>query len=552
MTLKIYDGANSDLVADLDNGTTAAIRRSGWQQRGPQPLPGDLWEDVEETVVVSLLTADNSIYSTLMALARRAEEVQSPTHKDHLNPAAWVIAEAKTPDEHWPRWALVKEIRVEKLDPAHYRANGRLALEVKFIREGTWRGEEPGQEPRLLYSAATSFLTPIDVDLRNANLGDAPPLTTFALQSFCSNDAALVRFEAWAGETPPAFAPYLWVNDIDATPSSTILISSLSSPFSTTTLPGGRCVALGTTGGQHLWNILLNDYTGAFDVYGLYQKGATGTATTKLLHGWQNSPDYEEGELINVPITTLTTGWYILPLGTVKMPARGEWIYGQPPAASTGMGSYRIGVYGYSSVAGQAYFGGLLIVPQPDYPAQTVNTFGGGALGNLTTVVNAEINRVYWLNDSGLIVGANGEPADGPYQTLVPGYMNRLHFIPLPRVTSAEAQRLPPIATAWDVDISAIPRWQYLNQLPAEPAVTIHSGPPSLADDNAEFTFTADRSGCTFACRLDDGVWGACTSPHIYAGLAEGYHEWQVRATSNGVTGEAVTYGWTVYEGGPI
>src|SRR5205814_549189 len=38
-------------------------------------------------------------------------------------------------------------------------------------------------------------------------------------------------------------------------------------------------------------------------------------------------------------------------------------------------------------------------------------------------------------------------------------------------------------------------------------------------------------SGSTFECRVDEGVWTACTGPHTTSALREGSHTFDVRAT---------------------
>ena len=64
------------------------------------------------------------------------------------------------------------------------------------------------------------------------------------------------------------------------------------------------------------------------------------------------------------------------------------------------------------------------------------------------------------------------------------------------------------------------------------PETSIESGPAELTNDSAaSFAFGADENGSSFECRLDGDVWLACVSPEPYAGLGDGEHTFEVRAT---------------------
>jgi hypothetical protein len=69
------------------------------------------------------------------------------------------------------------------------------------------------------------------------------------------------------------------------------------------------------------------------------------------------------------------------------------------------------------------------------------------------------------------------------------------------------------------------------------PDTTITEAPatPTRAT-GATLAFAADLEGATFACSLDGAPAAACTSPMIFAGLAEGVHRCSVVATAAGVT----------------
>jgi fibronectin type III domain protein len=83
--------------------------------------------------------------------------------------------------------------------------------------------------------------------------------------------------------------------------------------------------------------------------------------------------------------------------------------------------------------------------------------------------------------------------------------------------------------------------------LNALPTTTISTHPDaSTTSTTAEFTFDSDEAGATFACSLDGGKYAPCTSPANYWGLTVGDHTFTVNASSNGVTGPAASFNWTV------
>ena len=63
------------------------------------------------------------------------------------------------------------------------------------------------------------------------------------------------------------------------------------------------------------------------------------------------------------------------------------------------------------------------------------------------------------------------------------------------------------------------------------PNTTITGGPTGPTNQAPTFTFTSSEPGSTFACRVDDATFSACSSPRTPAGLADGPHTFEVRAT---------------------
>jgi len=63
------------------------------------------------------------------------------------------------------------------------------------------------------------------------------------------------------------------------------------------------------------------------------------------------------------------------------------------------------------------------------------------------------------------------------------------------------------------------------------PDTGIVAGPSGLTNDNDPVFEFASQDGATFECRLDDGVWAACTSPRGFTDLPDGTYSFQARAT---------------------
>jgi hypothetical protein len=105
---------------------------------------------------------------------------------------------------------------------------------------------------------------------------------------------------------------------------------------------------------------------------------------------------------------------------------------------------------------------------------------------------------------------------------------------------------------AGNTDGTAATRTWTIDTTPSDttpPNTTITGGPSgSTTATSASFTFTSSETGSTFACRLDGGSWGACTSPKAYSGLAVGSHTFAVRATDGAGNTDAspASRTWTI------
>ncbi|HEX2086108.1 MAG TPA: PQQ-binding-like beta-propeller repeat protein, partial [Solirubrobacteraceae bacterium] len=82
---------------------------------------------------------------------------------------------------------------------------------------------------------------------------------------------------------------------------------------------------------------------------------------------------------------------------------------------------------------------------------------------------------------------------------------------------------------------------------PGEPNTSMTSGPPTRTrSGHARFEFTSASDGATFECRLDDGIWNGCASPHEID-VADGTHRLDVRARKDGIADPSpASWAWTV------
>jgi hypothetical protein len=98
-----------------------------------------------------------------------------------------------------------------------------------------------------------------------------------------------------------------------------------------------------------------------------------------------------------------------------------------------------------------------------------------------------------------------------------------------------------PASYRWTVDTSL------LDVTP--PIATIQSRPPDPSQSStAAFTYSSNEPGSAFECKLDSGAFAPCAAGGIqYTGLANGAHNFQVRATDTSLNqGASVGYSWSI------
>ena len=74
-----------------------------------------------------------------------------------------------------------------------------------------------------------------------------------------------------------------------------------------------------------------------------------------------------------------------------------------------------------------------------------------------------------------------------------------------------------PATREWDVDIKA-------------PATKLVEAPDEFSNGGDRFEFTSSEKHSSFQCKLDDGDYGACSSPKAFPRLDDGAHRFRVRA----------------------
>jgi len=117
-----------------------------------------------------------------------------------------------------------------------------------------------------------------------------------------------------------------------------------------------------------------------------------------------------------------------------------------------------------------------------------------------------------------------------PYSNLADG----AHVFNVVAVKGGETSA--PTSFSWTVD----------NVAPGKPTIT--SQPAALANSSsASFSFSGPEANLRYACSLDGAAYTTCTSPASYSNLAQGTHNFGVRATdAAGNAGSPTTATWRV------
>ncbi len=155
------------------------------------------------------------------------------------------------------------------------------------------------------------------------------------------------------------------------------------------------------------------------------------------------------------------------------------------------------------------------------------------------TVVSATANFSFTSPEGGVtfecrLDGGAWAACTSPRQ--LTGQADGSHTFDVRAVDAAGNADASPATRTWTVDATPPD-----TSLTSGPAVTVNS-------TSATFTFSSTDPGATFQCRLDGAAFAPCTSPRQLAGLTEGSHTFEVRASdaAGNIDASPASRTWTV------
>jgi uncharacterized protein (TIGR03382 family) len=92
-----------------------------------------------------------------------------------------------------------------------------------------------------------------------------------------------------------------------------------------------------------------------------------------------------------------------------------------------------------------------------------------------------------------------------------------------------------PVSYTWTIDLTP-------------PVASITASPANPTNQTtANLSFSSNKAGSTFSCKLDSGAAATCTSPKIYSALGAGSHTFTVTATdAAGNVSAPASYTWSI------
>jgi uncharacterized protein (TIGR03382 family) len=92
-----------------------------------------------------------------------------------------------------------------------------------------------------------------------------------------------------------------------------------------------------------------------------------------------------------------------------------------------------------------------------------------------------------------------------------------------------------PVSYTWTIDLTS-------------PVASITASPANPTNQTTgNLSFSSNKAGSTFSCKLDSGVAATCTSPRVYSGLGAGSHTFTVTAAdAAGNVSAPASYTWSI------
>jgi hypothetical protein len=117
------------------------------------------------------------------------------------------------------------------------------------------------------------------------------------------------------------------------------------------------------------------------------------------------------------------------------------------------------------------------------------------------------------------------------------GLADGSHMFSVRATDTASNADATPASYTWTVDTTA-----------PSTAIGPTTPPAHTSSASATLDFSSSEPGSTFECRLDGAAYGACTTPVLHAGLGDGIHTFDVRATdpAGNLDTTPASYTWTI------
>jgi hypothetical protein len=466
MTFRIYDYLES---VDLDTQTVAMISPNGYRQLAAEPLPKGGFALIEEKPKFQWLQANDderaTVLQALTRLGARARANASPSHPHYYDPDKWVILEDKKPTESNSRFARLYDVQTPSLDPKHGSRRDSIELALTIVRDGAWRGIEPG-------SAATSVVATTRLnnyiyggDVNYVTIapaaipGDLEAKTIINVARVVSGGQTLMVARVTADSLAELDARDLWFPASACTGETLVDVATTSvkpGPLYLSATPDGkmRQSLASNLFVYHTFGSAVGNSAGTYRVYGVFFVPDPDISRAAAGSGFSSAITTLEGGYGDMIETVTSNGWQLKQLGILQLPP-GGLVRGKAVASGSAYNiQWKITAIDGSTVQ-DGYFGAGFMIPTHEQVFATPWTVPADEL-----VIDGELRQVYWQNSIGELM-ATGIPPEGDFISLQPGKYNRLYFFML-GPTDEPQNGIHIFTQEIDVSVSIIPTYSAL------------------------------------------------------------------------------------------